>query len=189
MTLNEINITHKVGRITLSGRDVINYFLAIPLVPDIEALNTLFTEVAKNYLKYLESLASTALLPELERLISENMRTRDIRSAIGIPIDARLHWKFSVFNGKYLSARCESTLEYSNGKRRFSLCSFTLDTERKIIVDAREFLKKPRRRDRFFYINDSRLYTYRKGCVFAESKAQSDAKMEISIRKIDKIMS
>ncbi len=187
MTIHNITAKRQSGKISHAGREVILYSLEIPQINDENFPNGLFADTAENYVKYLEKFTKREIIPELERLLGESKRSREIRRELGIPINAFLVWKFSIFNEKYLSARCETRLEYSNSQKLFTLKSLTFDTENMILKKASDFSKGARKHKHSFYIADSRLYTYEKNRVFAENRDAARSIMGLRIRKIDKI--
>ncbi len=187
MKLQDITAQTKNGKISHLGREMILYRLEIPQIKDESFPNSVFNDTAENYIKYLEGFAEKELVPELERLLEESKRLREIRRELGIPINAFLSWKFSVFNEKYLSARCETRLEYSNFKRFFTLKALTFDTESMTLKKASDFSKGAGRYKYSFYISSSKLYTFEKNGVFAENSDSAASLMGARIRKIDKI--
>ncbi len=187
MTLHDISLTRKSGKISHLGREMIIYSLEIPEIADEGFPNSLFTDTAHGYLKYLEAFAEKELIPRLERLVSEQKRLREIKRELGIPTNAFLVWKFSVFNEKYLSAICETRLEYSNSKKLYTLKALTFDMETMTLKKARDFSKSSKRHKYSFYISSSKLYTFDKNSVYAENFDNAMSNMGIRICKIDKI--
>lgn len=187
MTLHDISLTRKSGKISHAGREVIVYSIEIPEIADEKFPNSLFTDTAQGYVEYLEVFAQKELFPELDRLISEQKRLREIRREIGIEINAFLNWRFSLFDEKYLSARCETRLEYSNNKKLFTLRTLTFDLENMTLKKARDFSKRERRHKYSFYLSGSKLYTFEKNSAFTEKGDSVDSLMGLRICKIDNI--
>lgn len=187
MTLNDITVTRQSGKISHAGREVVLYFLEIPDISDENFPSSLFTDTAEGYIKYLENFAEKELFPELDRLLAEEKRSREIRRELGVPINAFLTWNFSVFGEKYLSARCETRLEYSNSKKLFTLRALTFDRETMTLKKARDFSKGARGHKYSFYISSSKLYTFDKSRVFAENFDSARSNMGLRVCKIDKI--
>ncbi len=187
MTLHDISLTRKSGKISHLGREVVVYSIEIPEVTDDKFPNSLFTDTAQGYLEYLEAFAEKELFPELDRLVSEQKRLREIRRELGIPINAFLNWRFSFLGKKYLSARCETRLEYSNSKKLFTLRALTFDTKNMTLKKARDFSKRERRYKYSFYLSGSKLYTFKKNSAFTEKRDTADSLMGLRICKIDNI--
>ena len=187
MTFHDISLTRKSGKISHAGREVIVYSIEIPEIADEKFPNSLFADTAQGYAEYLEALAENELFPELDRLISEQKRLREIRRELGIPINASLGWRFSFLGNKYLSARCETMLEYSNNKRLFTLRALTFDTENMTLKKARDFSKREKRRKYSFYLSGSKLCTFEKSSAFTEKNDSAGALMGLRICKIDNI--
>lgn len=185
MTLGDIKTEKTSGKISHLGREVILYTLEIPSISDEKFPNRIFGNTAENFVKYLEKLSSREISPVIERLTDEKKRYRDIKRETGIPIKASLVWKFDLYRKKYLSARCETHLEYSNSRDIFTLRTLNFDTDTMILKRAGDFSPKARKHGYLFYLTSQGIFTFTKKRVFASNRRDADEKFGIAICKID----
>lgn len=189
MNIKNIVTEKKTGKLSFLGREVILYTLDIPRCDDEKSfLNDFFALTAENYLKYLEDLLEKELAPKMKAMIENSKRSRDIRNALGIPINAALSWSYTFFKERYLSLLCESRLAYANGKKVFTIRALCIDTETMVLKKARDISKKASCGKYNFYIKGAKMYTFgRNFAVCEDDGRQYGDIMKISARKIDNI--
>ncbi|MBQ8743253.1 MAG: hypothetical protein IJZ03_07780 [Clostridia bacterium] len=88
-----ISTKEESGMISRGRHLLISYTLDIPLCDEKDFPNGFFTKCAENYLKYLENIAKTVLTPKVDSMIKGGARTREIREALSLPINASLVWE------------------------------------------------------------------------------------------------
>ncbi|MBQ2251856.1 MAG: hypothetical protein II329_02695 [Clostridia bacterium] len=181
--------TRKKGKISFAGREIILFSIDIPQCDDEDnILNGIFRQSAENYEKYLEKYAEKEIFPRLKIMLESGKRSREIRDALGVPINASLVWKFCFFKEKYLSLRCETRLTYFDGRCIFTLKTLNFDSENMILKKAKYFSKKARAKRQNFYIQGSKLYTFEKNYAVSENySAKTEEIVKIHPYKIDNI--
>ena len=179
----------KTGKISFMGREIILFSIDIPHCDgEDNILNSFFAQSAESYEKYLEAFAEKEIFPELKIMLENSKRSREIRDTLGIPIRATLVWKFYFFKEKYLSLRCETRLAYFDGRSVFTLKTLNLDSENMILKKAKYFSKKARAKKQNFYIQGSKLCTFRKNSAVCESSLINPKEIfNIRTCKIDNI--
>jgi hypothetical protein len=122
-----ISTRKESGMISKGSHTLISYALDIPLCDEKDFPNVFFAKCAENYVKYLENIAKTVLTPKVDSMIKGGARTREIREALSLPINASLVWKRFTYTENKLAFSCVLTAIDAGGNPSTRKRSLTLE--------------------------------------------------------------
>lgn len=181
MTNYGIEFSRKSGKILHGGMITVQYRTETPSVMREGFPNSLFSDVTENYIKYLESFSARRLVPEYEKMKASGARARDVKKALGIPLDAFLTWRAEIIESRFLSLRCETRLTLSEAEKIFTLKTITIDLENMTVMRVSDFSKRRRKNRYAFFFKNKKLYIFKKERVFADSGASAEQKRGVRL--------